>query len=368
MRGVLEVNLRAFGDNVRKICAFLPKGTAYFSVIKANAYGIGLQPIARYIDQHLRKEVYGFAVANVNEAAKIRSVGSKLPILILSPVLPNEVGQLWATNATPLISSKAEIDQLERYAAKHNSEKAIHIAIDTGMGRAGVWYTKLDSFLDYIHLSGPHLKITGFATHYASIESDPQQTTEQHKRFLQVIPEDLKKTTLLHASSSFGIENYANGTNGVRIGALQYGYPEGHPLVKKLQLEPVASLKSCVVLIKNLPQGTKVGYDATYSLVRDTKVALLAIGYGDGIPRSLSNCGAVLILGYSCPMIGLLSMDQIAVDITDVPEVSIGDEAVFWGKQNGQMITIDEFSQWPYGNSRMSTCYLSERVDRKYTK
>lgn len=364
MRGIFEVDLRIFAENVRKIRAFLPKNISYFSVIKADAYGLGLEKIVRFVDKNLASSIQGFAVANVWEAQKIRTLGSMLPIIILSPMLTAEVAELRESNAVPMVSSRQEIDQLEQYAAEKNSDQEIQIAIDTGMGRAGVWYKDLGNFLEYVRTAGQHLKITGYGTHYASIETDPQQTIEQHERFLSVIPKNSPQTAMLHASSSFGIDKFADGTNTVRIGILQYGYPETDPLVKKLHLKSVASLKGFVVLIKSLPRGVKVGYEATCQLKRDTKIALLSVGYADGISRDMS--GSVLIRGHRCPTLGLVSMDTITVDVTDLPEVSVGDEVVFWGSQGGDTISLDEFSRFSKCNYRLCTSYLSDRIERKY--
>lgn len=366
MRGVLEINLGVLADNIRKIRAFLPENFSYFSVIKSDAYGLGLQEIAHFIDQKLSAYVQGFAVANVREASEVRLAGSKLPTLVLSPIVQGDIEELWQTEAIPVVSSREEIDWLEKSATKKNAKKSIHIAIDTGMGRAGVWYSEAKAFLEYVRSTGKHLQITGFATHYSSIQSDPALTVEQHARFLNVIPKKLGKSVLLHSSSSFGIEDFIRGTNAVRIGALQYGYPESDPLVKKLKLRPVTSLKAFIILVKSLPCGVRVGYDGTYQLKRDTKIALLSIGCWDGISRNLPS--PVLIHGHRCPIIGTISLDTITVDVTDIPEVSVGDEAVFWGTQNSETITLDEFSQPPNWDHRLCACYLSNRIGREYVE
>lgn len=366
MRGVLEINLGVLADNIRKIRAFLPKETSYFSVIKSDAYGLGLQEIARFIDQKLSTYIRGFAVANVREASEVRLAGSKLSVLVLSPIVRGDIEELWQADAIPVVSSREEIDWLEKSAAKKNKKKSIHIAVDTGMGRAGVWYSEIKDFLEYVRSSGKHLQITGFATHYSSIQSDPALTAEQHARFLSAIPKNLEKSVLLHSSSSFGIENFIHGTNAVRIGALQYGYPESDPLVNKLKLHPVTSLKAFITLVKSLPRGVRVGYDGTYQLKRDTKIALLSIGCRDGISRNLPS--PVLIHGCRCPVIGTISLDTITVDVTDIPKVSVGDEVVFWGAQNNEIITLDEFSQPPNWDHRLCACYLSNRIERKYVE
>ncbi|MDE6576157.1 MAG: alanine racemase [Opitutales bacterium] len=361
MRGVLRVDLRALGENVRKIRQYLPQNCQYISVLKANAYGLGAVKIAHFLERG--SLIDGFAMANVDEALKLRDADIRLPIYILSPALPDEMPLLFEVNLIPLVSFREEVDRLELLAEGRERSLAIHIKIDTGMGRSGIWYDQVGDFARYIRTHCPHLQITGYATHYSSTATDPDFTAVQHQRFLAAISDESSPKLLLHASSSFGIgASFTEGTNAVRIGALQYAIPRGE-LVELLHLETVATFYGFVSGIKWVPKGCRIGYDQTYQLERDTKIALISLGYADGVAVQLSNRGHVDINNHHCRIIGRVSMDQAMVDVTDYPQIQIGDQAIFFGKGGP---TLDEFAADADLPTRLCLCQISDRVARCY--
>jgi alanine racemase len=367
VRGVLEINLNFLEENVRKIKQTLPADMCYLAVAKADIYGLGIEKIALFLGNRPQPLVDGFAVLNVEEALTIRSLGIDLPICILSPVLKDELEDLRRTQAIPLLSSIDELDMFQSFAKKGKFIQKIHAKIDTGMGRLGVWFEETERF--FVYAAGcDHLEVCGLATHFSSTLKDDIFTQFQLTRFQEIVRKYAKPHWLNHASSSFGIDRFLEGTNGVRIGALQCGIPEDNELVRRLQLRSIVRLSSFVTLVKDLPAGTRVGYEQTYCLSRDTKIAILSLGYADGIPIALSNRGEVLIRGQRCKIIGRVSMDQVTIDVTALEDVAIGDEAVFFGRQGAAEIPFCEFAQ--RAQLLMRAAYLAglseRRIARKY--
>ena len=358
MRGILEVDLAKLRNNIQKIRKILPEDCQFFSVLKSNAYGLGLEQIAR-CEAPL---VDGFCLANTDEAIVVRKFYRDGLILILSPVLPDEVPALFDFDLTPLISSREEADLLNRMAHQRNLKKSIHVKIDTGMGRAGVLYDQAHEFVQYIQNNCHSLQITGFGTHYSSVTTDAEFTNLQHKRFVDAVKNYFGESLIFHAASSFAIEQYIEGTNAVRIGALQYGIPEDESLIQKLQLESVATLKCFVAGKKLMPKGSKIGYCQTYTLPKDTMIGLLSLGYADGVSINLSNCGYVMIRGQKCPIIGRISMDQMMIDISD-RTVNLYDTAVVFGQGGPELNEFSVLAQVPI---RGCLCGVSSRVIRRY--
>jgi alanine racemase len=367
MRGILEINLNLLATNVEKIRRELPPNVRFLATLKTNAYGLGLEKIASFLGKRRRPMVDGFAVLNVQEALEIRSLDINLPICILSPILKDEWEDLYQAKAIPLISSLEEANALQCLAQEKQYVQPIYVKIDTGMGRLGVWYEAVDAFFTHIR-NCDHLRACGLATHFSSVVSDMAFTQLQLERFQKIIQKYGETDWLNHASSSFGIDRFIDGTNAVRIGALCYGLPEDNALVKRLELESIVRLSVPVTLVKCVPARTKIGYEQTCSLERDTKIAVVSLGYADGIPISLSNHGEVLIHGRRCKIIGRVSMDQLILDVSDLEEVAVSDEVVFFGKQESEEILFSEFIQ--RAGLLMRAGYMASfserRIIRKY--
>ncbi|MDR2812761.1 MAG: alanine racemase [Puniceicoccales bacterium] len=365
MRGILEINLNLLAANVAKVRKALPPNMHCLAAIKTDAYGLGLEKMASFLGNRKHPLVDGFAVLNVQEALEIRFLDIDLPICILSPVLRDELEDLRQAKAIPLISSAEEADMLQCFAQEKQYVQPIHVKIDTGMGRLGVWFEAVDTFFEHMRNCN-HVKICGLATHFSSTVSDPIFTQLQLGRFQKVIQKYGEPDWINHASSSLGIDRFIEGTNAVRIGALFYGIPEDNAFVKQLGLESIVRLSSPVTLIKYVPAGTKVGYEQTHCLERDTKIAIVSLGYADGIPITLSNCGEVLIRGQRCKILGRVSMDQVTVDVTDLEEVAVPDEAIFFGKQGMEEIPFYEFAQ--KSQLLMRAAYLANLLERRIVR
>jgi len=247
----------------------------------------------------------------------------------------------------------------------------LHLKIDTGMGRLGVWHEHASDLYSQIEMS-PHLRLAGVFTHFASPDDDPVFTAEQRRRFtaaLKRCPGLEDRSLFIHADNSAGLESIetAGPFNAVRIGLLQFGVlPRPGSLLASVRTEPVFSFHTRVGLVKRLPAGTTVSYGRTRRLMRDSKIAVLCAGYADGLSRACSNSGFVLIHGKRCPILGRVTMDQTIVDVTDVPGVACADEAVIVGRQGDDAITLGEFSEWAQTIPWETLTSISKRVPRVY--
>jgi alanine racemase len=365
-----EIDLAALERNLRLIRASLPPHIRYVSVVKADAYGHGLQQVAGRL-MHAGADL--FAVANITEAAQLRELGPGWPILLLSPLLPDEDRFAAENDVAVTVSTEDEVDRLERAGLEAGRPVSVHLKVDTGMGRLGVWHDAAPGLVRRIGAAA-HLRLAGVFTHFASPDEDPAFTDEQRRRFLAALaasgldrsaPEGL----LVHADNSSGLETMPGRSpfNAVRVGLLQFGIlPHAGSLLAQVRAEPVFSFHTRVGIVKRLPSGATVSYGRTRRLTRDSTVAVLCAGYGDGIPRSVSNRASVLLHGQRCPVLGRVTMDQTVVDVTDLAGVSSGDEAVIVGRQGAGEISIGEFSRWAETIPWETLCSVTKRVPRLY--
>ncbi len=363
-----EIDLAALERNLRRIRAALPGQIRYVAVVKADAYGHGLPQIAARL-MHAGADL--FAVANLAEAAALREVGPDWPILVLSPVLPQEDRHVAELDVAVTVSSAEEVARFAAVALSAGRPISVHLKIDTGMGRLGAWHEQAEAVYQLIH-DTPGLRLAGVFTHFSSPDEDPEFTALQRRRFLLALARcpglDTAKL-LVHADNSAGIETLEIGGpfNAVRVGLLQFGIlPRPGTLLESVHAEPVFSFRTRVGLVKDLPRGTGISYGRTHILARDSRVAILAAGYGDGIPRAASNRAQVLIHGLRCPVLGRVTMDQTIVDVTDLPGVAAGDEAVLVGRQQDAEIDISEFSRWGDTIPWETLCSVTKRVPRLY--
>lgn len=362
-----EIDLAALERNLRLIRASLPSHMRYVAVVKADAYGHGLPQTAARL-MHAGADL--FAVATLSEAATVRELGPGWPILLLSPLLPEEDRSLAEYDLTATVSCAEEVARFDAAGRDAGRPISVHLKIDTGMGRLGVWHEQAAELYAQI-AKATHLRLAGVFTHFAAPE-DVDFTAEQRRRFLAALAacQGLDLTRIfVHADNSAGIESMSGASpfNAVRIGLLQFGIlPSPNSLLSQVHTEPVFSFRTRVGVVKTLPSGQTISYGRTHTLRRETRVAILCAGYGDGISRALSNRAQVLIRGTRCPVLGRVTMDQTIVDVTDAGEVRCGDEAVFVGRQNDGEISISEFSAWADTIPWETLCSVTKRVPRVY--
>lgn len=364
-----EIDLAALERNLHRIRAALPPHMRYVAVVKADAYGHGLPQIAARL-MHSGADL--FAVANVAEAAALREIGPDWPILVLGALLPEEMRLAPEYDLSVSVSSEEEVERLDRAAAAARRHVDVHLKIDTGMGRLGAWHEEVAPVYQAIRHSA-YLRLAGVFTHFSSSDEDPAFTAEQRRRFLVALdtqcPGLERERLLVHADNSAGLDTIeqAGPFNAVRVGLLQFGIrPVANSLLSNVPAEPVFSFRTRVGLVKRLPAGTGISYGRTHVLTRDSRVAILTAGYGDGIPRAVGNRAHVLIRGNRCPVVGRVTMDQTIVDVTDLPEIAVGDEAVVVGRQLGAEIPLAEFSRLADTIPWETLCSVTKRVPRVY--
>lgn len=364
-----EIDLAALGRNLKLIRSALPPHMRYVAVVKADAYGHGLPQTATHL-MHAGADL--FAVANVAEAATLRELGPGWPILVLSPLLPEEDRALVDSDIAATVSTADEVDRFERLGSSVGRPVSVHLKIDTGMGRAGVWHEEAAALHQKIAAS-PHLHLAGVFTHFASSDEDPVFTAEQRRRFLAALdsfPGLRTQDIFVHADNSAGIETLPGDSrpfNAVRVGLLQFGVlPKAGSLLASVHTEPVFSFHTRIGITKRLPRGTTISYGRTHTLVRDSTVAVLCAGYADGLARAVSNRAQVLIRGRRCAILGRVTMDQVVVDVTDVPGAACGDAAVLIGRQGSEEISLSEFSRWADTIPWETLCSITKRVPRLY--
>ena len=365
----VEIDLAALERNLKLIRASLPPAIKYVAVVKADAYGHGLHHVAARL-MHAGADL--FAVANVAEALALRELSGDWPILLLSPVLPEEDRYLAEHELAATVSSAEEVARFDAAGRAAHKPIAVHLKIDTGMGRLVVWHAQARAVYEKIR-AAKGVRLAGVFTHFSSADEDPKFTEEQRRLFLATLhsfPGFDPAGLFIHADNSAGLESTPGKSvfNAVRVGLLQFGVlPHPHSLLARVHTEPVFSFHTRVGLVKHLPAGTGISYGRTFKLTRPTTVAILTAGYGDGIARASSNRAEVLIHGRRCPVLGRVTMDQTIVDITDLAiPVHAGDAVVLVGRQGSAHISVTEFSDWANTIPWETLCSVTKRVPRLY--
>jgi alanine racemase len=364
-----EVDLDRFGRNVAAIQNAIGPDCAIMLVVKADAYGHGAVEISRAA---VDAGVSMLGVATLHEGIELRSSGLTTPIVILSPSLRNEVDEIIENRLTPCVSSLEFAELLSRSCVAREVVSKIHIEVDTGMGRTGVEGGDAIEFVQRVHAM-PRLELEGVFTHFPDADSGNTFFAEEQLRRFQEILDALArkqiKVPIRHAANSAGILSLPQSRlDMVRPGILAYGfYPSGR-VPRAIPVEGVMSFKSRVAQLRSVPSGRFISYGRTYQTKRTTRVGVLPVGYGHGLPWLLSNRGEVLIRGRRAPMIGRVTMDLTMVDVTEIPDVALGDEAVLWGDQGGAQITLEEVAERAETLPYEILCSMGKRVVRMFMR
>ncbi len=345
-----EVDLNALRENLAQVRSLAGPDRKVLTVVKADAYGHGLREIAAVLMQS-GTDIFG--VANLAEARAIRGVGRGWPILMLGACLASEAEIAVRDGIMLTLSTLEEARGFSAIAARQRKVAAVHLKIDTGMGRLGVAPNEAAALLEEVEKL-PGLVVKGLYTHYASAEDDPEFTAEQRRRFsrfVKLASASGRRFEWLHASNSGALVlEPQEPCNLVRVGLLVFGVvPPGKRLsgaAASRLFRPALSWKCRVSLVKDVPAGTPVSYGGTFVTPGPMRLAVLTAGYGDGYFRSASNRAEVLIGGRRCPVRGRVTMDQTIVDVSAAPAAHPGDEAVLIGRQGGQQITANELATW----------------------
>ncbi len=327
-RAWAEIDLGALRKNVQ--VARRIGGLPVMAVLKAGAYGHGLEEVARALATEPGVEFFG--VANVGEARRIAATGVQTSVYLLGATWQGEREEIVARGWVPCLSTMDEAAHFDALAKASGRPLKVHLAVDTGMGRGGFVASELPAMLPHLE-KFPHLILDGLGSHLPSADEDRAFTENQIRLYNEVVlaTGGPSRWKWRHLCNSAGLLGYTTPLcNLTRPGLMLYGHS---PLPDSgEELRPAMTLKARVSLVRELPPGHGVSYGRTFITTRPTKVATLGIGYGDGYPRHLSNQGAEVFLhGRRIPVLGRVTMDQIMVDATDLPETQAGDEAEIFG-------------------------------------
>jgi alanine racemase len=349
-----DVDLGAVRANCDRILAHLPKGSRLLAVVKAGGYGHGDVPVAKAA---IEGGATGLAVATLEEAQALAGLLSAHDVLVMGGLTSAQAHAAASGGWSIAVSTR----ELASALGESGEAVPVHLKIDTGMGRFGCPPEEAPGFARFIQES-PGLRLAGTWTHFAGSDSDDEMTQAQFARFTGAVNAFDVDPGLRHACNSVGALRHPEfALDAVRCGIAIYGceWPG---------TQPALALRSVVTHVKTVDPGATVGYGATWRAPETRRVATLAIGYADGVHRARSNRGEVLVRGRRAPLIGVVSMDAITLDVTDVPGVQVGDVATLIGADGDERITAEEVGEWAGTISYEVLTSIGPRVERRYSE
>ena len=362
-----EISLPALRENYRRIRAHLTGGARLMAVVKADAYGHGAEACARAL---AAAGAEAFGVALIEEGGALRRAGIAGEILCLGGIWRGQAEEALAHELTPVIFRREQAEELNDRARALGRRARVHLKIDTGMGRLGVPMAELPEFARAL-AGWAHLDLEGLLTHFAEADGEETDfTTRQIAQFAAgraILRDAGIEPRELHLGASAGLHAYpeSHGTLA-RAGASLYGLTRDvlSSRLAPLDVQPVMSLHSRIVMLKTVPAGTPLGYGRSFTTRRESRIATLPIGYADGLPRLLSNRGCVLIRGAFAPFVGRVSMDLTIVDVTDIPGAALGDLATLLGAQGEHRLRAEDLAEQAGTISYEIVTGISARVPR----
>ena len=370
MRIYAAIDMDACRKNIDAMLAKLRPETKMTLVIKTDAYGHGALPVAR-LGETLDR-VWGYAVATSQEAFSLRRNGIKKPILILGYTFEGDYPEMVAQEIRPVVFRYETAEIFSRAAKEAGKTVHIHIGLDTGMHRIGFPDTA-ESIKEIQKIQQlENVELEGIFTHFARAdEADKTYARAQLLRFVSFVTK-LERAgitfKLRHAANSASIMEFSEAQiDMVRAGITIYGiYPSREVKPENLPLEPMMTLKSRIVFIKEILSGDAVSYGGTFVAEKPMKIATISAGYGDGYPRSLSNKGYILIHGKKAPILGRICMDQFMVDVTEIPEAKELEEVTLMGRDGEEVLSVDTISEQAGRFPYEFVCDIGKRVPRVY--
>jgi len=362
----VEVDLSAMRRNYRLASALIPPGTPIITVVKANAYGHGMIPVAKAL---LEEGASTLGVATVAEGRELREAGIGGRVLVMGRTVEYELSTALRWHLEITIPYTELASRLSALASRHGRTVKVHLKVDTGMTRLGVPWPEAHEAAAQIR-SLPGLELAGIYTHFANADlADPELTEVQIERFDQVQRKlkeaGIEEGTFHLANSAAILVSKLSDGSGVRPGLMLYGSsPSEHTAHEGLEF--ILTWKCRVIQIRDVPEGTGISYGHDFVTDRPSRIATISTGYADGYMRSLTNRSDVLIGGQRSPVVGRVTMDMIMVDITGKEDVSVGDEVVLIGRQGEECVTAEELAQLAGTINYEIYCGISARVPRFY--
>lgn len=367
-----RVDLDAIEYNIEMMRKNIKEDTKMMAVLKTDGYGHGAVQIARVLED--KDYIWGYAVATLDEAIRLRRGCMSKPILVLGVVFPDQWPELISNDVRMTVYKEEAIKIVSEMAKVMNKKVYVHIKLDTGMGRLGFPIT--EESVDIIERISklPNIVMEGMYTHFAKADEIDKTFTEKQLRDYLWMKEELLergiKFEYYHCSNSAGIIDHPEANmDMVRAGISTYGlYPSQEVKKENVPLKPALELVGHVAYVKWVEAGTPISYGGTYVTERRTKIATIPLGYGDGYARSLSNKADVLIRGKRCRVIGRICMDQFMVDVTDLPDVEYGDKVTLIGYDGEEHIPVEELGDIADRFSYEFICDLGKRIPREFIR
>ncbi|MBI5971084.1 MAG: alanine racemase [Deltaproteobacteria bacterium] len=361
------INVGALKHNYSRMREMIPPDVKMMARVKANAYGHGDAQCARIFED---AGCDSLGVALPEEGAALRKAGIKLPIVVLGGIFPGQIKDIFELDLTPVVFDISTARLLSSYARSSGKTKDIHVKLDTGMGRLGLLAHQIAPFFNALK-DLPGIRVQALISHFSESEDvESSFTKDQLNAFVEIV-EEIKELGfdpefIDMANSAAAMAHPDTHLNLVRPGISLYGAYPSPALKQKADLKPALQLKTRILLLKNVPAGFFVSYGRKFATTRESVIATLPIGYADGVPRRLSGVGSILVRGKKCPITGVVTMDMTMCDVTDVPDVTAGDEAVIIGSQGPASITVEDVAAQAGTISYEILCNISGRVPRIY--
>lgn len=365
----VEIDLDVIADNCRQIKKWIGEKTELMAVIKGNAYGHGAVMVAKTA---LENGATRLAAARVDEGIQVRKAGVEAPIFVLGYVPAEEMEAVVQWRITSPIMHWHTAKALSDISSSQGVVTPVHVKVDTGMGRFGLLPDEVVDFVKRL-ITLPSIRLEGLYTQFAVADEADKTYTYQQFEIYKGVLKDLEQAGISipihHVCNSPATLNFPEmHLDMVRCGTAIYGHYPSPVTNQSVPLRPAMSLKSRVGRIRTLPAGSSISYGRAYTTTRPTTVALVPIGFGDGLSRKLSNKGSVLIRGRRAPIVGRVCMDQCIVDVSAIPDVQQDDEVVLFGRQNGAEITAEEIASLMDSINYVVMAAISARVPRVYLK
>ena len=379
----VEVDLDRFASNLRAVRERMAQGSGeapagapgaaaasapeIVLVVKADAYGHGAVEMAEAAE---REGVSQFGVATLHEGIQLRQAGCRLPVVVLSPLLPSEIAEAVAHRLDPTVCDLGFAEALSAAAQSSGRPLRFHVEVDTGMGRIGVREEQAEGFLEQA-TSLPGLRLASVYTHFPDADAEDLSFARDQVRRFRALLRRLDARGIhpprIHAANSAGTLNLSEARfDAVRIGLVAYGHRPPH--TSDLDVRPVMSFKSRLVQVRDLPAGAPVSYGRTFTTPRATRMGVVAVGYGHGYSWLLSNRGHMLVGGRRVPIIGRVTMDLTMVDLAETPNAAVGDEVVLFGDQHDEVLTLEEVARGSATLPYEIMCTIGKRVTRIYVR
>jgi alanine racemase len=366
----VEVSRAQIAANYQAIRKVVGPGVEVMPVVKADAYRHGAIEVSRTLEEQGAKWL---AVSSTDEGVSLRDAGIKARVLVMADFLPFTREVMLAYGLTPVIHSLADLSELNRLAAARGRKSRYHLKIDTGMGRLGV-HPDAGEIAEAI-LAAKNVELEALMTHFASAANYQTSQTEQQATLFDRLAEDLHNAgvhpALVHLSSTIPVA-YGRETawrNMVRPGHAIYGYvspARGNAPGKILNVKPALTWRATVLSVKDLPTGSLIGYGGMFRATQPMRVAVVAAGYADGVPHRLSNRGSVIVNGKLAPIIGAVSMDLTSIDVSEAPEMRVGDAVTLLGSEGKVSIDAQQIARLAGTISYSVLCGIHARVKRIY--